>query len=112
MIQMGFCGISGKRLWVKSDRHIIKPNHGVEQTQVLQTVATEFSCSFDGYMIINYKSGSLVKSSLPYIQEIEPGYFRIRWIIDDFFTKIEVQRTEKSLKRWFSNAFPQGFRSE
>jgi len=61
MIRMGFCGISGKRLWVKSDRHIIKPNHGVEQTQVLQTVATEFSCSFDGYMIINYKSGSLVK---------------------------------------------------
>ena len=61
MIRMGFCGISGKRLWVNSDRHIIKPNHGVEQTQVLQTVATEFSCSFDGYMIINYKSGSLVK---------------------------------------------------
>jgi hypothetical protein len=29
---MGFCGKSGKRLWVKSDRHIIKPNHGVEQT--------------------------------------------------------------------------------
>jgi hypothetical protein len=32
MIRMGFCGISGKRLWVKSDRHLIKPNHNVEQT--------------------------------------------------------------------------------
>ena len=28
MIRMGFCGISGKRLWVKSDRHIIKPTRG------------------------------------------------------------------------------------
>jgi len=32
MIRMEFCGISGKRLWTKSGRHIIKPNHGVEQT--------------------------------------------------------------------------------
>jgi len=32
MIQMGFCGKSGKRLWVKLlDRYIIKPKHGVEQ---------------------------------------------------------------------------------
>jgi len=32
MTRMGFCGINGKRLWVKSDKHIIKPNHSVEQT--------------------------------------------------------------------------------
>ena len=43
--------------------------------------------------------GKLIRISLPYIQEIDPGYFRIRRIIDDFVTKIEFQSTEKSLKR-------------
>ena len=36
MIRMGFYGISGKRLWIKSGRHIIKPNHGVEQTPKIE----------------------------------------------------------------------------